>query len=84
MKIKRFLHASWGCAVCVVLAAFAAVAVDLPWVYDSSERTVVDVKSAASANHATAFVTMSGFWSYESTTSRIRSTPWQGITIVVF
>lgn len=84
MRIKCFLHASWGFALCAVFAALAAVAVDLPWVYDSSERTVVDVKSTGSANHATAFVTMSGFWSYESTTSRIRSTPWQGLTIVVF
>ena len=40
MKIKCFLHASWGCALCAVFASLAAVAVDLPWVYDSSARTV--------------------------------------------
>ena len=76
MKVKLALAAA--------SVALSSVAVDLPWVYDSSARTVVEVKSVATANHATAFVTMSGFWSYESTTSRIRSTPWQGITIVVF
>ena len=76
MKVKLALAAA--------SVALSSVAVDLPWVYDLSERMVVDVKSSASANHAMAFVTMSGFWSYESNTSRIRSTPWQGLTIVVF
>ena len=79
MSTKRVIVAAAGAA----WAVFAAVAVDLPWVYDSSERTVVDARSAASASPAGAFATMAGHWSYRSTTSRIRSTPWPGITIVV-
>ena len=68
----------------VTAATLVASAVDLPWTYDTSGRTVVDVKSNSTASPAGAFVTMAGHWSYESTTSRIRSTPWTGITIVVF
>lgn len=67
------------------LLAFAvsAVAVDLQWVYDSSERTVVDAKCVVAANHAEAFATMAGHWSYESNTSRLRTEKWEGITIIV-
>ncbi len=83
MRIKCFLHASWGFALCAVFAALAAVAVDLPWVYDSSARTVVEVKSVATANHLGTFATMAGHWSYPSTTSRLQTTPWKGIMIIV-
>lgn len=83
MRIKCFLHASWGFALCAVFAALAAVAVDLPWVYDSSERTVVDVKSAGSANHSTEFASMAGHWSYPSNTSRLRTDAWHGVMLII-
>ena len=79
MSTKRFIVAAAGAA----WAAFAAVAVDLQWVYDSSERTVVDAKCVVAANHAEAFATMAGHWSYESNTSRLRTEKWEGITIIV-
>ena len=79
MSTKRVIVAAAGAA----WAVFAAVAVDLPWVYDSSERTVVDAKSAVSANHLATFASMAGHWSYPSTTSRLQTTPWKGIMIIV-
>ena len=77
--MKRLVVFATGAA----LAAFAAVAVDLPWVYDSSGRTVVEVKSVAAANHLGTFATMAGHWSYTSTTSYLRTVPWEGLTIIV-
>ena len=77
--MKRLVVFATGAA----LAAFAAVAVDLPWVYDSSGRTVVEVKSVATANHLGTFATMAGHWSYTSTTSYLRTVPWEGLTIIV-
>ena len=79
-KIER----SWRCAVCAVFSAFAASAVNLPWTYDTSGRTVVDVTSKSADSPAGAFVTMTGHWSYESITSLIRSMPWPGFRIVFF
>lgn len=77
--MKRLVVFATGAA----LVAFAAVAVDLPWVYDSSGRTVVEVKSVAAANHRGTFATMAGHWSYTSTTSYLRTVPWEGLTIIV-
>ena len=79
MSTKRLVVVAVG----VALAAFAAVAVDLPWVCDSSGRTIVDTKCVVAANHAEAFATMAGHWSYESNTSRLRTEKWEGITIIV-
>ena len=79
MSMKR----SFVVASAAVLAAFFAAAVDLPWVCDSSDRTVVETKSAAAANHAGAFATMAGHWSYASTTSYLRTVPWKGVTIII-
>ena len=79
MSMKR----SFVAAAAAALAALSAVAVDLPWVYDSSDRTVVDVKSVAAANHRGTFATMVGHWSYTSTTSYLRTVPWEGLTIIV-
>ena len=75
MKVKLALAAA--------SVALSSVAVDLPWVYDSSARTVVEVKSVATANHLGTFATMAGHWSYPSTTSRLQTTPWKGIIIIV-
>ena len=79
MPLKRLFVGTAAAA----LAALAAAAVDLPWVYDSSERTVVEVKSVAAANHLGTFATMAGHWSYTSTTSYLRTVPWEGLTIIV-
>lgn len=73
---------SFVAAAAAALAALSAVAVDLPWVYDSSDRTVVETKSAAAANHAGAFATMAGHWSYASMTSYLRTVPWKGLTVI--
>ena len=75
MKVKLALAAA--------SVALSSVAVDLPWVYDSSARTVVEVKSVATANHLGTFATMAGHWSYTSTTSYLRTVPWEGLTIIV-
>ena len=79
MSMKR----SFVVASAAALAAFFAAAVDLPWVCDSSARTVVEVKSVAAANHLGTFATMAGHWSYTSTTSYLRTVPWEGLTIIV-
>ena len=68
---------------CSAVAALSLAAVDLPWVYDSSERTVVDAKCVVAANHATTFASMAGHWSYASNTSRLRTVKWEGVTIIV-
>ena len=69
--------------VCVAaLAAAAAGAVDLPWTYDTSDRTVVETKIVATANHLGTFATMAGHWSYTSTTSYLRTVPWKGLTVI--
>ena len=68
----------------LLACAVSAVAVDLPWVYDTSARDVTYVKSAASANHATAFASMAGHWSYESNASRLRTVKWEGVTVIVY
>ena len=73
-----------NCKFAKMFSAFAASAVNLPWTYDTSGRTVVDVTSKSAASPAGAFVTMTGHWSYESFTSLIRSMPWPGFRIVVF
>lgn len=70
-------------ACVIIFAAAAAVAADLPWVYDTSGRTVADVKSVSSACYDGAFDTMAGNWSYVSTTSYLRSKPWTGLMIIV-
>ncbi len=75
MKVKLALAAA--------SVALSSVAVDLPWVYDSSARTVVEVMSVGTANHLGTFATMAGHWSYPSTTSRLQTTPWKGIMIIV-
>ena len=79
MSTKRVIVAAASAA----LAALAAVAVDLPWVYDSSGRTVVDAKCVVAADHAADFASMAGHWSYESNTSRLRTEKWEGIMIIV-
>ena len=66
-----------------VMLAAVADAVDLPWVYDTSGRSVVETKSVGTANHLGTFATMAGHWSYPSTTSRLQTTPWKGIMIIV-
>ena len=66
-----------------VMLAAVADAVDLPWVYDTSGRSVVETKSVGAANHLGTFATMAGHWSYPSTTSRLHTTPWKGIMIIV-
>ena len=76
MKCKMLL------AACTVASSLFGI--DLPWVYDTSERTVVDVKSVAAANHADAFASMVGHWSYASNTSYIQTTEWMGMTIIVW
>ena len=72
------------CATLFAVAAMATAAVDLPWVYDTSERTFEDVKSVSAAGHDGPFDTMAGNWSYVSTVSHLRSRPWTGLTIVVY
>ncbi len=66
-----------------VMLAAVADALDLPWVYDTSGRSVVETKSVGTANHLGTFATMAGHWSYPSTTSRLQTTPWKGIMIIV-
>lgn len=65
------------------LVAASSFGIDLPWVYDSSERTVVDVKSVAIATHAGVFASMLGHWSYASDASSIQTTKWQGLHFIV-
>ena len=79
--MKHTIGKSLVCAA--ALAAAAAGAVDLPWIYDTSGRTVVETKSVAAANHSGAFATMAGHWSYISTTSYLRTVPWKGVTIII-
>lgn len=71
-------------ACVIIFAAATAVAADLPWVYDTSERTFEDVKSVSAAGHDGPFDTMAGNWSYVSTVSHLRSRPWTGLTIIVY
>jgi hypothetical protein len=40
------------CATLFAVAAMATAAVDLPWVYDTSERTFEDVKSVSAAGRS--------------------------------
>jgi len=67
----------------IAAAALSVAAVDLPWVYDTSGRTVVVAKSSADANCSDDFFSMAGNWSYPSAATRLRTVPWQGVTIVV-
>lgn len=75
-------HAKWRYLACAAAVSAAAGAVDLPWTYDTSGRTVVEAKSTAAVGHSGAFATMAGHWSYVSTTSHLRTVPWKGITII--
>ena len=78
MPLKRLFAVMTAAA----MAALAAAAVDLPWVYDSSERTVVEVKSVAAANFADDFASMFGHWSYTSNVSHLRTVKWKGLTVI--
>ena len=83
MKPSRKSTAAMCVLFCAAVAALSLAAVDLPWVYDTSGRSVVETKSVGAANHLGTFATMAGHWSYPSTTSRLQTTPWKGIMIIV-
>ena len=68
----------------VVLSAFLLGAVDLPWVYDLSGRTIVEVTDKTSLNYSGSMITMSGFWRYLSNSAHIHTLDWCGITIIMY
>ena len=58
-----------GAALLAAVIAPMVLALDLPWVYDSSARIVVEEKSVAIADSAGNFDTMVGHWRYTSNNS---------------
>ncbi len=69
--------------VLLLATAAATSATDLPWVYDTSERTAADGGASEYAVFSPGLVTMVGRWWLATAFANLRTLPWDATTLFV-
>ena len=70
-------------AMLVAVAAMPLAATDLPWVFDSSARTVPDGGLSVTVPLDSGLETMVGHWSRATNASRLRTVSWGATYLII-